>query len=154
MTRLALSLAVSLAAGAGAKPLNPFQGDPSRRRTSARAWGAEVTLVLTLKPIESFPAADVELRLPKGAVLVTGQRRVTVTPVAEGSERVLEWRVKVREPGQQEIWVAVRALGIEPSAAGRAFRCVVNPDPPPPPPPVRHSPEGTEYRVHEIPLQR
>lgn len=154
MTRLAVALALSLLAGhAGAKPPNPFQGELAPAEIRARP-GAAVDLSLTLRTLERFPAADVELRLPPGVDLLQGERRTRLEPVAKGTQRALRWRLRIRAPGEREVWVRIEAVGIAPSVAAAAFRAVVNPSPPPPPPTVKRGRDGTEYRVHEIPFGR
>lgn len=148
-----IMIAIVIPAISYAKVPNPFVGTISPERISAKP-GTTVPVKLVVETMSPFARVEVAARPAAGLKLVEGKSRVELVDFKPGEKKTFDYRVLVKDAGEQRFMVAVKALGLESGVAfGNAFIAMINPEDKPTGT-EQTMPDGTKVFITNVPSKK
>lgn len=112
-----------------AKPVGPVKGSISPEVVKVSV-GKVVAFALTLETDIAFSELEVNLKLSNGVELVNGKSVTSLLDIKPHDKKILNYKVRVKEKGEQKVIVTARAKNLGPHENyGKTFITVINPLP-------------------------
>lgn len=148
-----IMIAIMIPSISAAKVPNPFVGTISPDKIFARP-GTTVPVRLVVETMSPFARVEVAAKPAPGLKLVEGKSRVELADFKPGEKKTFDYKVLVKDAGEQRFMVTIKALGLESGVAfGNAFITMINPEDKPTGT-EQTMPDGTKVFITNVPSKK